>query len=76
MLPRHLVGRSTLGRGLVEVTKCYLVIFLVVHLGLSLISVSIWSIGAFSGVERTGRLLECLGLLPSLWPIIRHPTVL
>ena len=46
------------------------------NMGLSLISVSIWSIGAFSGVEQTGRLLECLGLLPSLWPIIHRPTVL
>ena len=45
-------------------------------MGSSLISVSIWVIGAFSGVERTGWLLECLGLLPSLWPIVRRPTVL
>ena len=46
------------------------------NMGSSLISVSIWLIGAFSGVERTGWLLECLGLLPSLWPIVCHPTVL
>ena len=46
------------------------------NIGSSLISVSIWSIEAFSGVERTGWLLECLGLLPSLWPIVHRPTVL
>ena len=46
------------------------------NMGLSLISVSIWSIEAFSGVKRTGWLLECLGLLPSLWPIVHRPIVL